>query len=158
MSRTHFKQSVGELLIPQFLQVKVLNPWTCTLSKMPSAFTTNASLQPVRQAKNKDGTIIRSITALNYQHQWKMNLLCLSQAHRPSMYGKRRWHHHQRHRHKMCSHLGLHRWDRMMHPKSEELFSSQVLSEGLKNLNPGREVTSVVIHIYFLALYEFFSL
>ena len=25
MSRTHFKQSVGELLIPQFLQVKVLN-------------------------------------------------------------------------------------------------------------------------------------
>jgi len=42
----------------------------------------------------------------------------------------------------------------MMHPKSEELFSSQVLSEGLKNPNPGREVISVVIHIYFLVLHE----
>jgi len=42
----------------------------------------------------------------------------------------------------------------MMHPKSEELFSSQVLSGGLKNPKPGCEVTSVVIHIYFLVLHE----
>ena len=42
----------------------------------------------------------------------------------------------------------------MMHPKSEELFSSQVLSGGLKNLNPGHEATTVVIHIYFLVLHE----
>jgi hypothetical protein len=31
------------------------------------------------------------------------------------------------------------------------------LSGGLKNPNPRREVTSVVIHIYFLALHELFS-
>ena len=83
-----------------------------------------------------------------------MNLLRLSQVHRPSRYGKRRWHHHQRHCHKMCSHLGLHHWDRMMHPKSEELVSSKVLSGGFKNSNPDREVTLVVIHIYFLVLHE----
>ena len=85
----------------------------------------------------------------NLKKLWKKNLLCLSQAHRPSRYGKRRWHHHQRHHHKMCSYLGLHRWDRMMHPKSKGFFSSQVLSRELKNPNPSHEVTSVVIHIYF---------
>ena len=90
----------------------------------------------------------------NLKNLWKMNLLCLSQVHKPSRYGKRRWHHHQRHRHKMCSHLGLHRWERMMHPKSEELFSNLVLPRGLKNPNPGREVTSVVIYIYFLVLHK----
>jgi len=45
-----------------------------------------------------------------------------------------------------------------MHPKGKGLFSSRVLSGGLKNQNPGREVTSIVIHIYFLALRELFSL
>ena len=90
----------------------------------------------------------------NLKKLWKMNLLHLSQTHRPSRYGKRRWHHHQRHRHKMCSHLGLHRWDQMMHPKSEELFSNEVLAGGLKNPNPGHEVTLVVIHTYFLVLHE----
>jgi len=44
------------------------------------------------------------------------------------------------------------------HPKGKGLFSTKVLSRGLKNPNPGRDVTSVVIHIYFLALHEFFSL
>ena len=83
----------------------------------------------------------------NLKKLWKMNVLHQSHVHRPSRYGKRRWHHHQRQRHKMCSHLGLHRWDWMMHPKSEELSSSQVLSGGLKNLNPSREVKSVIIHI-----------
>ena len=32
----------------------------------------------------------------NLKKLWKMNILRLSQAHRPSRYGKRRWHHHQR--------------------------------------------------------------
>jgi len=45
-----------------------------------------------------------------------------------------------------------------MHPKGKGLFSSRVLSRGLKNPNPGHEVTLVVIHIYFLALHELFSL
>jgi hypothetical protein len=44
----------------------------------------------------------------------------------------------------------------MMHPKSKGLISSQVLSEGLKNPNPHHEVTSVVIHIYFLAFHKLF--
>ena len=44
----------------------------------------------------------------------------------------------------------------MMHPRNEGLLSSQVLSGGLKNLNPHREVTMVVIHIYFLALHKLF--
>ena len=90
----------------------------------------------------------------NLKKLWKMNLLCLIQVHKPRRYGKRRWHHHQRHCHKMCSHLGLHHWDQMMHPKSQESFPSQVLSGGLRILNPGHEVTSVVIHIYFLVLHE----
>jgi hypothetical protein len=42
-----------------------------------------------------------------------------------------------------------------MHPKNEQ-DRRKVLSEGLKNLNPRREVTSVVIYIYFLALHELF--
>jgi hypothetical protein len=37
-------------------------------------------------------------------------------------------------------------------------IGEKVLSRGLKNLNPRREVTSVVIHIYFLALHELFPL
>jgi hypothetical protein len=46
-----------------------------------------------------------------------------------------------------------------MHPRNEGLLSSQVLSGGLKNPNPRREVTLVVIHICFPALHEsFFSL
>jgi len=44
----------------------------------------------------------------------------------------------------------------MMHPRNEGLLSSQVLSEGLKNPNPHREVTTIVIHIYFLALQKVF--
>ena len=92
----------------------------------------------------------------NLKKLWKMNLLRLSQVHRPSKYGKRRWHHHQRHHHKMCNHLGLHPWDRQMHLKNKGLFSSKVLSGGLKNLNPRWEVTSIVIHIYFLALHGLF--
>jgi hypothetical protein len=44
----------------------------------------------------------------------------------------------------------------MMHPKGKALFSSRVLSRELKNPNPSSEVTSVVIHIYFLALHELF--
>jgi hypothetical protein len=43
-----------------------------------------------------------------------------------------------------------------MHPKNEEFLSSHVMSGGLKNPNLGREVTSVVIHIYFLVLHELF--
>ena len=46
----------------------------------------------------------------------------------------------------------------MMHSKGKGLLSSRVLTGGLKNPNLGREVTSVVIHIYFLALHELFSL
>ena len=92
----------------------------------------------------------------NLKHLWKMNLLRLRQVHSPSRCGKKRWHHHQSHHHKMWSHPGLHRWDRMMHPRNEWLLSSQVMSGGLKNLNPHREVTMVVIHIYFLALHELF--
>ena len=91
----------------------------------------------------------------NLKNSWKMSLLCLSQVHRPSRYGKRRWHH-QSHHHKRCNHQGLYLRDRMMHPKNEWLFSSQVLSGGLKNPNPCCEVTSVVIHIYFLALHKLF--
>jgi hypothetical protein len=98
-------------------------------------------------------------------HQWmdgrKMknprNLLCPSQVHRLSRYGKRRWHHYS-HYHKRCDDQGLHLWDWMMHLKNDGLFSSQVLSRGLKNLNPCHEVTSVIIHIYFLVLHELFSL
>ena len=40
----------------------------------------------------------------------------------------------------------------MMHLKNKGLFSSQVCPEDLKILNPYREVTSVIIHIYFSAL------
>ena len=43
-----------------------------------------------------------------------------------------------------------------MHLRNEGLLFSQVLSGGLKNLNPHREVTTVVIHIYFLALHKLF--
>jgi len=46
----------------------------------------------------------------------------------------------------------------MMHSKGKGLFSSRVLSGGLKNPNPGHEVTSIIIYIYFLALHELFSL
>ena len=92
----------------------------------------------------------------NLKHLWKMNLLRLRQVHSPGRCGKKRWHHHQSHHHKMCSHLGLHRWDQMMHPRNEGLLYSQVLSGGPKNPNPYREVTSVVIHIYFLALHKLF--
>ena len=92
----------------------------------------------------------------NLKRLWKMNLLRLRQVHSPSRCGKKRWHHHQSHHHKMCSHLGLQHWDWMMHPMNEGLLSSQVLSRGLKNLNPHREVTTVVIHIYFLALHKLF--
>ena len=87
---------------------------------------------------------------------WKTNLLHQNQVHSPSGCGKKRWHDHQSHHHKMCNHLGLHRWDQMMHPRNEGLLSSQVLSGGLKNLNPHYEVTMVVIHIYFLALHKLF--
>ena len=99
--------------------------------------------------QRKVGIKMRNLKKLYPLHQ--------SHVHRPSRYGKRRWHH-LNHCHKMCSHPGLHCWDRMMHPKSEGLFSSKVLSRGLKIPNPRREVTSVVIHIYFLALHDFFSL
>ena len=85
----------------------------------------------------------------NLKKLWKMNLLHLRQVYSPGRCGKKRWHHHWNHHHKMCNHLGLHPRDQMMHPKSEGLFSNKVLSGGLKNSNPGREITSVVIHIYF---------
>jgi len=35
-------------------------------------------------------------------------------------------------------------------------IGERVMSGGLRNPNPGYEVTSVVIHIYFLALHELF--
>jgi hypothetical protein len=44
----------------------------------------------------------------------------------------------------------------MMHPRNEGLFFGQVLSGGVQNPNPRREVTSVVIHIYSLALHKLF--
>ena len=40
-----------------------------------------------------------------------------------------------------------------MHLRNEQ-YRKRVLFGGLKNLNPGREVTYVVIHIYFLVLHE----
>ena len=92
----------------------------------------------------------------NMKHLWKMNLPRLRQVHSLGRCGKKRWHHHRNHHHKMCSHLGHHHWDRMMHPRYEGLLPSQVMSRGLKNPNPHREVTTVVIHIYFLALHKLF--
>jgi hypothetical protein len=79
---------------------------------------------------------------------WRKNQLDQSQAHRPSRYGKRRWHHHH---HKKYNHLGFHHRNRMMRLKNEQ-DRTKVLSRGPKNLNPHREVTSIVIHIYFLPL------
>jgi hypothetical protein len=88
---------------------------------------------------------------------WRMNILRLRQVHRPSRCGRKRWHH-QSHHHKRCNHQGLHLWDRMMHLKNKGLFSSQILSAGLTNLNPRQEVKLVIIYIYFLALHELFPL
>jgi hypothetical protein len=42
----------------------------------------------------------------------------------------------------------IHHQDQMMHPRNKQ-DSNQVLSGGLKNLNPHQKVTSAVIHIYF---------
>ena len=89
------------------------------------------------------------------KNQWKMNLLRLRPVHRQSRYGRKRWCHLCQH-HKKCNHQGLHLRDRMIHQKNKGLLSSQVLFGGLKNPNPRQEVTSIVIHIYFLALHELF--
>ena len=58
MSRTHFNQSVGELLIPQFLQVKVLN-----LLSQKSKLKTKTGL-------TEEGNIIIRDTVTRYAAIW----------------------------------------------------------------------------------------
>ena len=111
MSRTHFKQSVGELLIPQFLQVKVLN-----LLSQKSKLKTKTGLA------EESNFIIRD-TVTRYAAIW----VSIAETRR-------------------CTRK----------VKDSSLVESCL--EDLKNLKPNHEETSVVIHIYFLALHEVFTL
>ena len=111
MSRTHFKQSVGELLISQFLQVKVLN-----LLSQKSELKTKTGLA-------EQGNIIISDTVIRYVAIW----VSIAET---------GW----------CTR------------KVKDPSPTESCPKDLKNQNPGHEITSVVIYIYFLALHELFSL
>jgi hypothetical protein len=68
------------LSTPQFLQVKVLDLHTCTLSKMLPASTTSTSLQTAERTRNMGDTISRgaSYQGLYYGTRWctyRMNMV-----------------------------------------------------------------------------------